>query len=349
MELKVELSARGRVETMASDEGINNFLKEWESTRAVLKEFDDRLHDLRKYGFSFITAFLTASTILFQNWIIAPNPPAFEGQPFPEPIKATILGVTILLIFGIYIMDRNYLVYQKAANARAMVLERILNIELSDGIIQRFRMAWIHISVTVIYLFFIVGVLLLGSAVLSSSLNYLYLSGSIIAILVIVLSRDFVLLHYRYGMMDWILDRLECKQGDEVRIIMTNISDKVLPKRDYPIAEGEVMWKLVKEGEEETLLSGVASKNFCFAPYHNYTWVLKTTKDGNGVKNLEPGIYRINRRTWNRKGKLISEVKMKPLSRKLRIISRPPDSSPKPSVHNVNLKRISNNEDFPAS
>lgn len=334
---------------MASDDGINNFLKEWESTRAVLKIFDDRLHDLRKYGFSFITAFLTASTILFQNWIIAPNPPAFEGQPFPEPIKATILGVTILLIFGIYIMDRNYRVFQKAANTRANILERVLNIELSAVITQRYRMSRVHNFFMSIYLLFILGVCLLGRAVLSSSLNYLYLFGSIIAILVIVLSFDFVLLRYRYGMMDWILDRLECKQGDEVRIIMTNMSDRVLPKRDYPIAEGEVMWKLVEEGEEETIRSGVASKNFRFGKFHNYTWVLKTTKDGNGVKDLDPGIYRIYRRTWDRKGRLMSKDKMMPLSRKLRIISKPPDSPPKPSVHHVNLKRISNNEDFPAS
>lgn len=324
---------------MAADSG-NTFLKEWEESRSVLKTFDDRLHDIRKYGFSFITAFLTATTILFERYIVDPST-GFTGEVFPESIKATILGVTLLLILGLYILDRNYRVFQKAASTRINVLEKLLNIELSDVITQRYRKSLVEAFMTVVYLCFVAGVGLLGLAVLSNSLIYLLTATLIVGLVILILSIDFFVVKFRYGMIDWILDKLECKQGDEVRIILTNLSGKDFPKE--ALAEEVVMWKFVKQcdnpnkmdnNDKKILRTGVLCKGFQIDPSHNYIWILETKEQGDD-KYLDPGIYCIYRRVFTKKGEMLPENKMHPLCRKLRIISKPKDSPPKPTIHRV--------------
>ncbi|MFB0503705.1 MAG: hypothetical protein ACETWE_07725 [Candidatus Bathyarchaeia archaeon] len=285
---------------MASDGVNDNFLKEWETARDVLKAFDDRLHDLRKYGFSFITAFLTASTILFES--------------LSEPVKATVLGVTLLLIFGLFLMDRNYRVFQKAAATRAEILERVLNIELTEYITHRYKERNIGGFVTTVYLVFILGVQILGLAVLSNSLIVLAGAVVITCFSILFLSFDYPFLGYRYGKIDWMLDRLECEQGEEVRIIVTNIGKKRFAKKEFP--KGTVMWKLVKEGETQDLRSEKVGEYFEIAPTYSFTWILKTN-------DLDPGIYLIYRKTLKKDRPMI------PLRRKLRIKEK---KKPSPSL-----------------
>jgi hypothetical protein len=234
---------------MESKKPDNNFLKEWEISREVIKTFDDRLHDVRKYGFSFITAFLTGSTILFTTYLVEPSTNVTEGVLFPESIKAIILGVTLFLILGLNILYRNYI---KAAASRANVLERILNIELTAIITQRHRENRINKFVTALYIIFIFGVVLLGTAVLWQTpifLIILYLDALATSVVIMVFTSDDLLMQYRYGKIDWMLDKTECKQGDEVKLIMSNISNSLFPNPKYPIKKEEVMWKMVKQCE----------------------------------------------------------------------------------------------------
>ena len=67
--------------------------KEWESCRNVLKEFDTRIHEIRKYGFTFLTALIAAESILIPE-------SAFIGTGaagMPDYIKLGIFGVTLFL------------------------------------------------------------------------------------------------------------------------------------------------------------------------------------------------------------------------------------------------------------
>ncbi len=326
-----------RSELMADDD-ISRFSKEWEATRDVLKTFDGYLHDLRKYGFTFITALLTAD-VLFTTWVVDPTPPpnGFAGELFPEHIKATILGVTLLLIIGIFIIDIYYRFFQRSANIRSRILEKILNIELSDTITQRYNSRPYQYVVSVVYGIFILVVWFLGVAVLSNSLFALSLCVVGSLLLVLFLSMGWFFVHYDYGLMDWMLDRLECKVGDEVRIIMTNIGKELVTNIDgkpTPIPAGEVMWKVFKEGENQPLRSGVMPANIEIRSFHNYMWELKTGEDKErGVKELKPGIYRIEVRPLKKGSyEAMPKVKMRALSRKLRI-----KPSGKPPVHHVNL------------
>lgn len=349
---------------MTSEDVDNHFLKEWEAARGVLKIFDDRLHDLRKYGFSFITALLTGSTILFTTYIVEPSNGG-SGELFPESIKAIILGITLLLIFGLYILDRNYRVFQKAASTRANVLERVLNIELSQVITERYRTKRVYNFVIALYLLFIFGVCLLGLAVLSvTPLILLLIAASVTCGFIVYLASDDSLMKYDYGKIDWILDRTECKQGDDVRVIMTNLGDEPFPSPHHPISKGEVMWKLVKQydnanlmgkndrkivkfGEMETTLSG--EPDYSIGSYQNYTWILSTTKEDQlstkkEDKYIDAGIYCLYRRVFDGKGAILPENEMVPLSRKLRVIEKAPDIPAKPTVHHVIMKNKAKDE-----
>jgi len=69
----------------SKEENVN--FKEWEVARNVLKEFDDRIHDLRKYGFSFLTALLAAEALL----IPGPIAEAAGKAGIPDLIKLAVL------------------------------------------------------------------------------------------------------------------------------------------------------------------------------------------------------------------------------------------------------------------
>ncbi len=115
---------------MVSENIINaNFMKEWETARAVLAGFDTHLHDLRKYGFSLITAFLATNAIIFQTKIFTIE--------LTDNIKLAILGVTLLLIFTLSMIDQTYRVFLRAAADRAKILERSLNLHLTEVILNR--------------------------------------------------------------------------------------------------------------------------------------------------------------------------------------------------------------------
>lgn len=283
---------------------------------------------------------MTASTILFERWIIEPGENSI-GEAFPDSIKVGILFVTLMLILGVNILDRNYRTIEKAIFTRITVLEKLLNIEISDIISQRFNLVWIQDFITLVYLLFVSGVLILGYVVLGIYSFIVLLVLSLFAIVpILFLSRDYVLDLFGCGYVDWILDKIECKQGDQVRIVMTNLGKEDFPKIAGSL-DGEIMWKLVnqcddansmKPDDPKILKKGVANEELSLRYTNNYTWILETN-------DIEPGIYCLYRRTFDKKGNMQPKNKMVPLGRKLRIHKKPPQSEQKPTVHNVIMKK----------
>lgn len=53
----------------SDDKNHENFLKEWEIARGTLENINKHLLDLRKYGFTFITALMAAETLLIPTWL----------------------------------------------------------------------------------------------------------------------------------------------------------------------------------------------------------------------------------------------------------------------------------------
>lgn len=308
-----------------SDPNTTHF-KEWQKARDILKEFDDRLHDLRKYGFTFLTALLTGSTILFESWLT--EGPSGQGTPLPDYVKLAILIVTMGLIVTLYMNDRNYRVFQKAAATRATVLERKLNLELTEVIAQRYELHNVHLFVRLIYTAFTIGVFILGLAALSETISIIFL---IIAFLtsmasIVLLDVSVVRFQYPYGSIDWTFDSLQLSPGDQLGITLTNLG-----KETITYDAGTILWKITKEGEEKHVNDKAIfelDEPLVFEPNVSHTYLWEVPREV-GV------IYQVCRAVFDPEtGELrqtIDPITKKPkqhfelLNRKLRVVKRTPN------------------------
>lgn len=276
--------------------------KEWESCRNVLKEFDDRIHDIRKYGFTFLTALIAAESL-----IIPESSFIGKGSPgIPDNIKLGILGVTLLLILTMRVIEKNYQLYQICSAQRAQVLERSLNLELTEIISDRHRKKHIPTLVTSIYILFTLGTGLLGYTILSPNyqLANVLLIGmfGVVGCLILIQSFD---LRYDRGYIDWTIDKVVYNQGEKVRITVTNINEN---DEDLPIKLGPgVVWTIETQDGDLIYREDVSKPKFIF-PERNYTWEWNTAK-------IKCGIYQVMFFYRDEKGKL----KDHNLRRKIRI------------------------------
>jgi hypothetical protein len=289
---------------VSSDNGNGSFTDEWKACRGILGDYDGRLHELRKYGFSFLTALLSAESILI------PSIPSLvaSGKVLPDSIKCTVLIVNLMLIVLLRLMDRNYQVFQSAAASRALVRERTLNFELTEVISQRYDDNYVRQYVTVLYGAFTGGVLFLGLSVLD--LNYLFMgilgvAWGVALFLILILGRH-VKVNYPYGPIDWTIERLECKQGEKVGITLTNLSGK------YPLkfVPSDIMWELKTEDGTPLEKKGTSitlEKPLQINKSDSHTWLLPT-------EGLEEGVYRVWRIVI-----VNGHKQLKPLLRKLRV------------------------------
>lgn len=155
-----------------SDGSNGDLFSEWKMSRDILTEYDGFLNDLRKYGFTFLTALLAAESVLVPTTYTNSNE-IVTGTVLPNPVKVAILGVNLLLIVLLRLLDRNYQVFQDAAATRALVLERTLNLELTEIIKLRYNSGHLRMWVTGLYFAFVIGVTGLGWVVLYPNLNYM--------------------------------------------------------------------------------------------------------------------------------------------------------------------------------
>lgn len=221
----------------------DNHLEEWKQARDTLKSFDDRLHDLRKLGFSFLTALFAAGSLLtpaiipstssLTPVIISSTSSADSPTSVQNIVKSAIFAVTLLLVIALHFLDKNYRVAQEAADTRAVILERELNLELSDIITVRYNRGHVYGHVLWIYIIFTVGVALLGGFILYPDwLLIIGLAICMIFVLVVVICQHFKLtIAYKIPGLkeDWTISPLECTENAQnalVRITLTNITNE---------------------------------------------------------------------------------------------------------------------------
>ena len=290
------------------------FLKEWEAARDVLKSFDERLHDLRKYGFSFITAMLAVEgwfgPKLLSGGASAPGTAA--QVPDKDLMVLTVVMVNLILICAVRVIERNYEVFQIAAAARALVLERVLNLELTEVICLRFQGACVRAFVTAIYLLFTLAVLVLGWSSLPAKYTLWLVIGVCCAgaAFVIVVVEWTIDIAFPKGYGDWTLERVECTQGEKIGITLTNLHEK------NPLRPGRTRaWELRNDEGSAVETGDFPSASIAIGALDSYTWLLET-------EALPEGIYRV----WVLR-QVNTEEALQPLGRKLRIRPREPDKA----------------------
>jgi membrane protein implicated in regulation of membrane protease activity len=258
-------------EDKSGDKTSDSGLDEWKTARDVFDKFDDRISDLRKFGFTFLSG-LIAADALTKLWT-APD----------DRIRLGVVGITLLLTVALMVLDKNYELFQCAAGIRAKILEVRLNLELTETIGFRSGMDKFRDYVLAVYLAFAGVAGLVGILLFYTKVTYL-LATSVFTIITAV----FIYLINRIQpnlerQVDWSFDQTTCELGEKVRITVTNLC----PKKSVSFSKGKSVWVVRKEGGTEDIYSEPNPEGIVIAGGNNFSWEVSTDK-------LEgPGIYRV--------------------------------------------------------
>jgi len=168
-----------------SDSAVDNRLfDEWKESRDLISKLDDILSDLRKYGFTFITALLAADSILGQ----ASSSATLEISP---QVKLATFASTLILVAGLYATDGFYRVVQKGAVERAKEIEDHFKrtISLTHKISQYYGMMHLWLYVEALYVFFALATEVLGLIVL-------YPSNSLMALITVATAMTLLFIYF---------------------------------------------------------------------------------------------------------------------------------------------------------
>ncbi len=235
-------------------------MKELETARKLLQEFDDRLHDLRKTGFGFVV---------------------------PALVKISVIWVTLVLIGGLRLTEKNYRFFQQAASMRVKVIERTLNLELTETITDKYQMEEMWRYVNYLYLVFVGAAGVLGVAVLypDTVLVFVQVAVSLLALLAIVqignLSRRPL---SREERGDWTFSPSECLPREQVRITLTNLEG---PGTRIDFSEGEEAWRVMTLDGAEIAIGKFAragSLNY----QDDYEWIWHVPENAEDLYHLQP-------------------------------------------------------------
>lgn len=245
-------------------------IDEWKSAREIFVEVDDHQHDLRKYGFTFLSALIAADSLTI----------LFSGSD--DRVVFAVVGVTLLLTVALSLFDRRYELFKHAVAIRAKILETRLNLELTETISYRSRMDNFEGYVFWIYVTFAAVAGIVGIIILYPRFYLLGIVVLITGIAVIALYEISRITPNLTGLVDWSMDRVVCSQGEKVRITATNLR----PNISVSFEANRTLWEIRKEGETKPVFSETSPVGIVIAKENNFSWELLTDK-------LEPGIYRL--------------------------------------------------------
>ena len=260
---------------------------EWQTARDLISSFDDRLTDLRKTGFGFVSALLTAQALLTSGVTNG-------GGSVPDLVKIGVIWVTFFLIGALRLTEKNYRFFQQAASLRAKILERHLNLELTETISKKYDQQgmWNYFNDLYYLLVFAAGVL--GIAVILP--NIFLVAAQIVVTLIAffavrmigglnrtVLTRD------GDWNGDWTFSPSQCEPNQPVRITLTNLDNISLP-----YAKGELAWQIVRQ--DLSIVDGACgffATDGVLEHEDNYDWVWHIPK------KPDSDLYLIQPSWWN--------------------------------------------------
>jgi hypothetical protein len=247
-------------------------LDEWKEARSVLARFDNNLHDLRKYGFSFVTALLAANGLISVG----------GTSVVTAEVKASILVVTMGLIVTLKLLDSHYLGFENAASLRCRMLEDRLNLELTGDVAYFYNLEHWWAYILALYLGFVGLTASLGIAIFWNQTVLLVLIGIaavISAVLIIVIDRIRLA---NKDLQDWTVDLKIVCQGTPLRITYTNLN---FNERKQPGTF--TLWWTVKPlqvNNLKELTKEPPAKVVKLRYFENHVWLWETAQ-------VEPGLY----------------------------------------------------------
>ena len=267
-------------------------MAEWKAARGLMKNFDDRTHALWNWGFTFITGLLAVQSLLLPSGSAG----GANTSAITDGVKLAVILVTLILIVTLRQVNKIYQHYQSAANTRALILEKRLNIELSNTIADRHREYHTSARVDAIYIFFAFADAVLGWFVMSSWYFQAAVVGSLVVAVVALVWIGRTGLHYSHGKEDWSFDKVTVVKGQPVQITLTNLSDKA--EDEIVIAPGDPIFgirlatkALDDSGPGEIKLTrskGVVK----IRPSDDYVWYWNTGDAELGTYMMYPSVAR---------------------------------------------------------
>jgi len=244
---------------------------EWQEARSIMARFDNNLHDLRKYGFTFVTALLAANGLLSQG----------GSSVIPASVKAAILMATLGLIVALKMLETHYRLFQNAASIRARVLENRLNIDITNDLSFFYDLQEWWAYVQALYYGFVGLVMLLGVAILWGDrplLGFTLIAGLLACFLLWLINR-----RKPTSVYDWSVDKKILNAKDSVRITFTNLDGN-----DHEPARYGLSWGVGRLSDNGTVqpVPGAGSQADVQLKYfgsHDFLW----------QANVDPGLYRI--------------------------------------------------------
>jgi len=250
--------------------------EEWQSTRELLKNYDDRIHDIRKYGFTFITALLATQAILL------PYLPNQSNSGLPDNIKTGILAITLLLILALAFFEKSYQLYQEAAAQRSIILELRLNLNFSKSLSYQFNDRTIKLYETLVYVLFVL-------TTFGISLFVLDLRNYLLPIFLFIVSMGILLViskmkhsgHPNWPNIDWSVNKLECIKGEKIEITATNLGKKPVVAR-----AGKLVYGIKRQDKPKKEFK--TTEHITLHQYESYTWFWDTYPCNEGVYQIFP-------------------------------------------------------------
>ena len=265
----------------------NQDYNEWVMVRNSIDKFDGYTVDIRKYGFSFITGIITAQAILMPT-------------PVSYPVKFSVIIVTMALILAIALFEQYIRIMQHAAVQRGLILERRLNIELTELIGFQYELNHGEYFKYALYIVFIFGTSLFAFFLIGINTNELLINQlpfsqkiEIIGVLILFVSSiiglyiifDVYRYVYRNDCEDWTVDKVVCERGNNVRITLTNIGNEKMPVEPGSMVE-------IKKEDNKELPQMIYHCNLYhhieIGPGNNYTWLWNTSNCSEGIYQICP-------------------------------------------------------------
>jgi hypothetical protein len=170
-------------------------LSEWEEGRKTIDRFDRILADLRKYGFTLITGFITASA--FVTYVGVVNK---DGIVVPEGGRAAVLSVIFILVASLFVVDNYYQVLLSGSVERALDIEARTNLRVTRIISKNVLITHSTQIILLIYIFLLLTAGLLGLALLpidTSDLRTVLTLPRVAAVAAFLISAGVILIYYR--------------------------------------------------------------------------------------------------------------------------------------------------------
>src|SRR5580700_5204585 len=101
-------------------DGDSIWLEEWKRARDVIEHCDERVHDTRKLGYTFVSTLLSAETL------VSTKAPEALGAQAGFALLLIVLGI----LFAVRILEKQTQLIQSATATRARTLELLSTIEL---------------------------------------------------------------------------------------------------------------------------------------------------------------------------------------------------------------------------